>query len=135
MGMAVAIDTGLVVPVLRFADNMPLSQMAQTSRELATKARDGNLTLDEMQGSTFSVSNLGAMGIEEFTAIINPPNAAILAIGGINKRMRAVGEEMKPTNVMKVTLSCDHRVVDGYVGSQYLQTFKQYIENPSLMLV
>ena len=135
MGMAVAIDTGLVVPVLRFADHMPLSQMAQTSGELAQKARDGKLSLDEMQGSTFSVSNLGSMGIEEFTAIINPPNAAILAVGGIAKRMRPVGEEMKPVNVMKVTLSCDHRVVDGYVGSQYLQTFKQYIENPTLMLV
>ena len=135
MGMAVAIDTGLVVPVLRFADNMPLSQMAKTSGELAKKARDGNLSLDEMQGSTFSVSNLGSMGIEEFTAIINPPNAAILAVGGISKRMRPVGDEMKAVNVMKVTLSCDHRVVDGYVGSQYLQTLKKYIENPSLMLV
>lgn len=135
IGMAVAVDTGLVVPVLRFADNMPLSQMAKVSGEMATKAREGNLTLDEMQGATFSVSNLGSMGIEEFTAIINPPNAAILAVGGINKRMRMVGDEMKPVDVMKLTLSCDHRVVDGYVGSQYLQTFKKYMENPSLMLV
>ena len=135
IGMAVAIDTGLVVPVLKFADAMPLSQMAAATGEMATKAREGNLSLDEMQGSTFSVSNLGSMGIEEFTAIINPPNAAILAVGGINKRMRPVGDDMKAVNVMKVTLSCDHRVVDGYVGSQYLQTFKKYMENPTLMLV
>lgn len=135
VGMAVAIDTGLVVPVIRFADNMPLSQMAATSRELAGKARSGDLSLQEMQGGTFSVSNLGSMGIEEFTAIINPPNAAIMAVGGINKRMRDVNGEMKPVNVMKVTLSCDHRVVDGAVGSAYLQTFKNYMENPTLMLV
>lgn len=135
IGMAVAIDTGLVVPVIKFADSMPLSQMAAASRELAGKARDGKLGLDEMQGSTFSVSNLGSMGIEEFTAIINPPNAAILAVGGINRRMRDVNGEMKAVNVMKVTLSCDHRVVDGAVGSAYLNTFKQYIENPTLMLV
>jgi len=135
VGMAVAIDTGLVVPVLRFADNMPLSQMAATSKELAGKARSGELTMDEMQGGTFAVSNLGSMGIEDFTAIINPPNAAILAVGGINKRMREVDGEMKPSNVMKVTLSCDHRVVDGAVGSAFLNTFKKYLQNPTLMVV
>lgn len=135
IGMAVAIDTGLVVPVLKFADNLPLSQLAALSKEMAGKARDGKLSLDEMQGGTFSVSNLGSMGIEEFTAIINPPNAAILAVGGINKRMRFVHDEMKAVNVMKVTLSCDHRVVDGAVGSAFLNTLKQYMENPTLMLV
>ncbi len=135
VGMAVAIDTGLVVPVIKFADNLPLSQLAAKTKELAGKARSGELTMNEMQGGTFAVSNLGSMGIEEFTAIINPPNAAILAVGGINKRMRDINGEMKPTNVMKVTLSCDHRVVDGAVGSAFLKTFKNYMENPTLMLV
>lgn len=135
VGMAVAIDTGLVVPVLKFADSLPLSQLAALSKEMAGKAREGKLGLDEMQGGTFAVSNLGSMGIEEFTAIINPPNAAILAVGGINKRMRFVNDEMKAVNVMKVTLSCDHRVVDGAVGSAFLNTLKQYLENPTLMLV
>lgn len=135
VGMAVAIDTGLVVPVIKFADSLPLSQIAVKSGELAGKARSGDLGLDEMQGGTFAVSNLGSMGVEEFTAIINPPNAAILAVGGINKRMRDVDGEMKAINVMKVTLSCDHRVVDGAVGSRFLNTFKNYLEYPSLMLV
>ncbi len=135
IGMAVAIPQGLVVPVLRFADQMPLSVMAATSKELAGKAREGNLGLDEMQGGTFSVSNLGSMGIEEFTAIINPPNAAIMAVGGISKRFREVNGEMKAVNIMKVTLSCDHRVIDGAVGSSFLATFKKYLENPALMLV
>jgi len=135
IGMAVALPEGLVVPVIKFADTLPLSQMAGLSKQLGGKAKSGNLGLDEMQGGTFSVSNLGMMGIEEFTAIINPPNAAIMAVGGINKRMREVNGEMKAANVMKVTLSCDHRVVDGAVGSVFLNTFKKYLENPVTMLV
>ncbi|MBX2846135.1 MAG: 2-oxo acid dehydrogenase subunit E2 [Saprospiraceae bacterium] len=135
VGMAVAIPDGLVVPVIKFADTLPLSSLAATTKDMGGRAKSGNLSLDEMKGGTFSVSNLGMMGIEEFTAIINPPNAAIMAVGGINKRMRDVGGEMKAVNVMKVTLSCDHRVVDGAVGSRFLNTFKTYLEHPVTMLV
>ena len=136
IGMAVAVDEGLVVPVIRFVDGKPLSVIAAESNELADKARSRNLTTEEMQGNTFSISNLGMMGIEEFTAVINPPDSCILAVGGINPEVYLNEDgEAKERHIMRVTLSCDHRVVDGAVGSRFLQTFKGYLEDPVRMLV
>ncbi len=135
VGMAVAVPEGLVVPVVFHADRLSLSELAARSKELAGKARDKALELDEMQGSTFSISNLGMFGIEEFTAIINPPNSAILAIGSIKQEGRVVDGMLKPVSVMKVTMSCDHRVVDGAVGSQFLNTFRDLMEDPQRMLI
>jgi len=136
IGMAVAVDEGLLVPVIRFADNKTLSHIAAETKELAGKAKNNQLGLDEMQGNTFSISNLGMMGIEEFTAIINPPDACIMAVGGI--RQVPVLEDngnWKATNKMKITLSCDHRVVDGATGALFLKTFRDNLENPVNMLV
>jgi len=135
IGMAVAVTDGLLVPVIRFADNKTLSHIAAETKTLAGKAKNKELSLEEMQGNTFSISNLGMMGIEEFTAIINPPDACIMAVGGI--RQVPVFEEgnWKAINKMKVTLSCDHRVVDGATGALFLQSFKANLENPVNMLV
>lgn len=135
IGMAVAVPEGLLVPVIRFADNKTLSHIAAETKTLAGKAKNKELSLEEMQGNTFSISNLGMMGIEEFTAIINPPDACIMAVGGI--RQVPVFEEGAwiATNKMKVTLSCDHRVVDGATGALFLQSFKANLEHPVNMLV
>jgi pyruvate dehydrogenase E2 component (dihydrolipoamide acetyltransferase) len=137
IGVAVAVEEGLLVPVIKFADNKTLSHIAAEVRDLAGKAKDKKLQLPEMQGNTFTISNLGMFGIDEFTAIINPPDACILAIGGIKKVVVPDEEtgDFKVTNVMKVTLSCDHRVVDGATGAQFLQTFKGLLEDPVRMLV
>ncbi len=136
IGMAVAVDEGLLVPVIRFADSKPLSHIAAESRQLAGKARERKLSPAEMSGNTFSISNLGMMDIEEFTAIINPPDACILAIGSITKQPRVNQfDELEVRNVMKVTLSCDHRVVDGAVGAAFLQTLKSLLEEPMRLLV
>ncbi len=145
VGVAVAIDEGLIVPVIRFADQKTLSQIAAESKELAGKARNKKLQPNEFTGNTFTVSNLGMMDIEEFTAIINPPDSAIMAVGRIKEvvvRKKVVSPETNNsndsfgvTNVMKITLSCDHRSVDGAVGATFLQTFKKYMENPVTMLV
>lgn len=135
IGVAVAIDEGLVVPVVRFADNKSLSHIATEVRQLADKAKTKKIQPADMQGNTFSISNLGMFGIDEFTAIINPPDACILAVGGISQKLALVDGEVKETNVMKVTLSCDHRVVDGAKGSAFLQTFKQLLEDPVRILV
>lgn len=135
IGVAVAIDEGLVVPVVRFADNKSLSHIATEVRQLAEKAKTKKIQPADMQGNTFSISNLGMFGIDEFTAIINPPDACILAVGGISQKLALVDGEVKETNVMKVTLSCDHRVVDGAKGSAFLQTFKQLMEDPVRILV
>jgi len=134
IGVAVAVDEGLLVPVIRFAEGKTLSQIGAEVKELATKARNKKLQPDEWEGNTFTISNLGMFGIDEFTAIINPPDACILAIGGIQAVPVVKNGQVVPGNVMKVTLSCDHRVVDGVVGSQFLNTFKDYMENPVLML-
>ncbi|MGB3619179.1 MAG: 2-oxo acid dehydrogenase subunit E2, partial [Catalinimonas sp.] len=133
--MAVAVDEGLLVPVLRFADGLTLSQISALAKDFGGKARNKKLQPDEMEGSTFTVSNLGMFGIDEFTAIINPPNACILAVGGIKETVIVENGEMRPGRVMKVTLSCDHRVVDGAVGSAFLQTFKNLLEDPVRLLV
>jgi pyruvate dehydrogenase E2 component (dihydrolipoamide acetyltransferase) len=135
IGVAVAVDEGLLVPVLFNADQMGLRDINTQVAALAEKARNKKLQPQEMQGNTFTVSNLGMFGIEEFTAIINPPDAAILAIGAITDELVMVNGQVKSQKVMKVTMSCDHRVVDGATGAKFLQTFKQYLENPVAMLL
>jgi pyruvate dehydrogenase E2 component (dihydrolipoamide acetyltransferase) len=135
IGVAVAIEDGLIVPVVRFADNKTLSQIAAETKELAGKAKNKKLQPNEFTGNTFTISNLGMMDIEEFTAIINPPDSAIMAVGRIKEVVVRKGEGFGVSNVMKVTLSCDHRSVDGAVGAAFLQTFKKYLENPVTMLV
>lgn len=135
IGVAVAVDEGLLVPVIRFADSKSFSQIGAEVKELAGKARDKKLQPEEWEGNTFTISNLGMFGIEEFTAIINTPDACILAVGGIQQVPIVKNGEIVPGNVMKVTLSCDHRVVDGVVGSQFLNTLKAMLENPVTMFV
>lgn len=134
IGVAVAVDEGLLVPVVRHADQKQLSQITTEVKDYAQKARDKKLQPEDWEGSTFSISNLGMFGIEEFTAIINPPNACILAVGAIRQEAVVKDGELAVGNRMKVTLSCDHRVVDGALGAQFLQTFKAYIENPVTIL-
>ena len=135
IGSAVAMPEGLIVPVIRFADSKTLSQIAADANELYTKAKEKKLQPQEFSGNTFTISNLGMMGIEEFTAIINPPDSAILAVGAISEKVIKKGDGFAVTNVMKLTLSCDHRSVDGAVGAAFLQTLKKYLENPVTMLV
>jgi len=135
MGIAVAIPDGLIVPVVRFADNKSLSHISVEIKELAQKAKDKKLQPEEFSGNTFTISNLGMFGIEEFTAIINPPDACILAVSGIKETVIVKDGEMKPGNVMKVTMSCDHRAVDGAVGSAFLKTFKSLLEDPVRILI
>lgn len=134
IGMAVAVEEGLLVPVIRFADQKSFVQISAEAKSFAAKAKDKKLQPDEMQGNTFTISNLGMMDIDEFTAIINPPDACIMAIGKIKKQAVVVNEEIKIASVLKVTLSCDHRVVDGATGAKFLQSFKQLLENPVSML-
>ena len=135
IGSAVAMPEGLIVPVIRFADQKSLSQIAADAKELYGKAKDKKLQPAEFSGNTFTISNLGMMDIEEFTAIINPPDSAILAVGRIKEVVVKKGDGFGVTNIMKVTLSCDHRSVDGAVGASFLQTVKKYLENPVTMLV
>ena len=135
IGMAVAIDDGLLVPVIRFADTKGLSTIANESKSLAGKARNRELQPQDWEGNTFTVSNLGMFGVDEFTAIINPPDACILAIGGIIDKPVVKDGEVVPGKIMKVTLSCDHRVVDGAMGAAFLQTLKQLLEDPTRMLI
>ena len=135
IGVAVAVEEGLLVPVVRFADTKTLSQIATEVKTLADKAKSKKLQPAEWEGSTFTISNLGMFGIDEFTAIINPPDACILAIGGISKIPVVKNNAIVPGNVMKVTLSCDHRVVDGATGSAFLQTLKGLLEEPLRMMI
>jgi pyruvate dehydrogenase E2 component (dihydrolipoamide acetyltransferase) len=135
IGVAVAVDEGLLVPVVRFADTKSLSQIAGEVKTLAQKAKDKKLQPSEWEGSTFTISNLGMFGIDEFTAIINPPDSCILAIGGISQVPVVKNGAIVPGNIMKVTLSCDHRVVDGATGAAFLQTLKSLLEEPLRMLV
>lgn len=135
IGVAVAVEEGLLVPVVRFADSKTLSHLAAETKELGGKAKSKKLQPKEMEGNTFTVSNLGMFGIEDFTAIINPPDACILAVGGIKQVPIVKDGEIKIGNVMKVTLSCDHRVVDGASGAAFLQTVKSLLEDPMRMLV
>jgi pyruvate dehydrogenase E2 component (dihydrolipoamide acetyltransferase) len=135
IGVAVAVDEGLLVPVLRHADQKSLSQINTEVQQFAQKAKDKKLQPEEMQGNTFTISNLGMFGIDEFTAIINPPDACILAVGGIATKPVVVNGEIKIGNRMKVTLSCDHRVVDGATGAKFLQTFAAVLSDPIRMIV
>jgi pyruvate dehydrogenase E2 component (dihydrolipoamide acetyltransferase) len=135
IGVAVAIDDGLLVPVVRFADSKSLSQIGAEVRELAGKAKTKELKPQDWEGNTFTISNLGAFGIDEFTAIVNPPDACILAIGSSKETVIVENGEMRPGHVMKVTLSCDHRAVDGVTGANFLQTFADLLEEPVRLLV
>ncbi len=134
IGVAVAVEDGLVVPVLKFTDQMSLSQIGGAVKELATKAKSKKLQPAEMDGSTFTVSNLGMFGITEFTSIINQPNSAILSVGAIVEKPVVKSGQIVVGNTMKLTLACDHRTVDGATGAQFLQTLKTFLENPVTML-
>ena len=134
VGVAVAVADGLLVPVIKHTDQLSLTQIGATVRDLAGKARDKKIKVDEMQGSTFTVSNLGMFGIESFTSIINQPNSAILSVGAIVEKPVVKNGQIVVGNTMKLTLACDHRTVDGAVGAQFLQTLKTFIENPVTML-
>jgi pyruvate dehydrogenase E2 component (dihydrolipoamide acetyltransferase) len=134
IGVAVAVDEGLLVPVVRFADTKTLSEINAEVKDFAGRAKNKKLQPADWQGNTFTVSNLGMFGIEEFTAIINPPDSCILAIGTVMHKPVIKNGQILPGNIMKVTLSCDHRVVDGATGARFLQTFKSLMENPVVML-
>lgn len=134
IGVAVAVEDGLLVPVIRFADGKTLTQINSEVKTLAKKAKDKKLQPAEWEGNTFTISNLGMFGIDEFTAIINPPDSCIMAVGGISQKPVVKDGQIVAGYVMKVTLSCDHRVVDGATGAAFLQTFRQLLENPVLLL-
>ena len=135
IGVAVAIEDGLITPIIRSADQKSLSQIASEVRELAGRARTRKLLPEEYSGATFSISNLGMLGIDEFTAVINPPEAAILAVGAVTAKPVVRDEQVIVRQMMRVTMSCDHRVIDGATGARFLQTFKRTLENPLLMIV
>jgi pyruvate dehydrogenase E2 component (dihydrolipoyllysine-residue acetyltransferase) len=135
IGVAVAIEDGLITPVVRAADQKPLSQIAAEVRELAERARSKKLKPEEYTGATFSISNLGMFGIDEFTAVINPPEGAILAIGAMTAKPVVRDNEIVIRQMMRVTMSCDHRIVDGATGAKFLQTFKKILENPLYLVV
>ncbi len=135
IGMAVAVEDGLVVPVIRFADGKTLQEIGDEARALAQKATAKKLLPEDMQGSTFTISNLGMFGIEEFTAIINSPDACILAVGAIRDEVGVVNGNIQAVKKMKVTLGCDHRVVDGATGAKFLQSFRKYLEEPLRLML
>jgi pyruvate dehydrogenase E2 component (dihydrolipoamide acetyltransferase) len=134
IGVAIAVEEGLLVPVVRFADSKPIAAISEEVKGYSKKAKEKKLQPQDWEGNTFTISNLGMFGIEEFTAIINPPDACILAVGGIKQVPVVKNGQVVVGNVMKVTLSCDHRVVDGATGAEFLNTVKKYLENPVLML-
>ncbi len=135
IGIAVAVKDGLVVPVVRFADNKSLSHISAEVKDLAQRAHDKKLQPSDWEGSTFTISNLGMFGVDEFTAIVNPPDACILAVGGIKETAIVKNGQLVPGSVMKVTLSCDHRAVDGAVGAAFLRTLKGLLEDPVRILI
>ena len=135
ISVAVAIDGGLITPIIKDVQSKGLLEISEDMKLLANKAKDGKLLPEEYVGGSFSISNLGMYGIKEFSAVINPPQGAILAIGSGEKRPIVLNDQLTIANIMTVTLSCDHRVVDGAVGAQFLSVFKDFIENPSLMLL
>jgi pyruvate dehydrogenase E2 component (dihydrolipoamide acetyltransferase) len=135
IGVAMAVEDGLLVPVVRFADNKSLSQIAAEVKTYSQKAKDKKLQPADWEGNTFTISNLGMYGIDDFTAIINPPDACILAVGGIKETAVVKNGQLVAGNIMKLTLSCDHRVVDGATGAAFLQTLKNLLEQPVTMLV
>ena len=135
IGVAVAVEDGLLVPVVRFANTKTLTQIGAEVKIFAQKAKDKKLQPSDWEGSTFTISNLGMFGIDQFTAIINPPDACILAVGGISQVPVVKNGQVVPGNVMKLTMSCDHRVVDGATGAAFLQTLKRLLEEPLRMLL
>ena len=135
ISVAVAIDGGLITPIIKDVQSKGLLEISEDMKLLANKAKDGKLLPEEYVGGSFSISNLGMYGIKEFSAVINPPQGAILAVGSGEKRPIVLNDQLTIANIMTVTLSCDHRVVDGAVGAQFLSVFKDFIENPSLMLL
>ena len=135
IGVAVAVDEGLLVPVVKFADEQNLPQIGSIVKDFALRAREKKLKPEEMDASTFTISNLGMFGIQEFTSIINQPNGAILSVGAIVKKPVVKDDKIVVGNTLKLTLACDHRVVDGAMGAQFLQTLKDYIENPLKMIL
>ena len=135
IGVAVGVDEGLIVPVLKFVDQMSIVDINSKVKDLADRARNKKLTPEEMQGSTFTISNLGMFDIESFTSIINPPNSVILSVGSIVQKPIVKNGNIEVGNTMKVTLACDHRVVDGLTGSKFLQTLREFIENPITMII
>ena len=135
VAMAVAVEDGLITPVLFDADRMTMWEISEKARDLAKRARERKLMPEEYTGSTFSVSNLGMLGIDQFTAIINPPEAGILAIGGVEAKPVVIDGALEVRQRMRVTMSCDHRVIDGATGAKFLQTVKRYIENPLSLII
>jgi pyruvate dehydrogenase E2 component (dihydrolipoamide acetyltransferase) len=135
IGMAVAVEDGLLVPVIRFANTKSLSQISAEAKDLGGKAKTKQLQPKDWEGNTFTVSNLGMFGIDEFTSIINQPESCIMAVGGIKETVAVKDGQFYATNIMKVTLTCDHRTVDGASGAAFLQTFKQFLEDPIKLLV
>jgi pyruvate dehydrogenase E2 component (dihydrolipoamide acetyltransferase) len=135
LGVAVAVEDGLITPVVRDADRRGLLEVSREIRELAARGKEKKLQPEEYTGSTFSVSNLGMFGIHEFTGVINPPEAGILAVGGIEETPVVEGEEVVVKPLMKVTMSCDHRVIDGATGARFLKTLKEMLEEPAAALV
>ncbi len=135
ISIAVAIDNGLITPIIKAANKKSLAEISTEMRDLATRAKTGKLTLDEFQGGSFSISNLGMLGIKQFDAIINPPQGAILALGASEQRAVVDNGEVVIRQIVTATLSCDHRVIDGAVGAKFLASFKQFVENPALILV
>ena len=130
IGVAVATENGLITPVVRAAELKPITEVATEVRALAERARARKLKPEEYTGATFSISNLGMFGIDEFTAVINPPEGAILAVGAMTPRAVARDNEVVIRQTMRVTMSCDHRAIDGAIGAEFLRTFKQIMENP-----
>ena len=135
VGVAVAVEDGLITPVVRDADQLGVAEISQQVRDMAKRARERKLQPEEYTGATFSISNLGMFGIDEFTAIINPPEAGIIAIGKVEDKVVVNFGEMVAQPRMRMTMSCDHRVIDGATGAKYLQTLRQYLEEPTMMLV
>jgi pyruvate dehydrogenase E2 component (dihydrolipoamide acetyltransferase) len=135
IGVAVAIEEGLITPIIRSADQKSLGEIASEVRELAGRARERKLKPEEYMGASFSISNLGMFGIDEFTAVINPPEGAILAIGAMSPKPVVRDNEIVVRQMMRATMSCDHRVIDGATGAKFLQTFKKILENPLFLVV
>ena len=135
IGVAVALPEGLITPVVRNADTKKVTEIAAEVRALAARAKEGKLALEEYTGSTFTISNLGMFGIEHFTAILNPPEAAILAVGGVEQVPAVVNGQVAPAWRMKVTMTCDHRVIDGALGARFLAALRAYVEEPGLMVL
>ena len=135
LAMAVAVEDGLITPVLFDADRLSLWEISEKARDLAKRARERKLMPEEYTGATFTVSNLGMFGIDQFTAIINPPEAGILAIGGVEQKPVVIDGQLEVRDRMRVTMSCDHRAVDGATGSKFLLTVRRYIENPLSLVI